>query len=141
MPRATRSAGTHERPEPAPPPRHRPPLPNLNRAANWDALATAQRAGPPPTTDAVPARTAGTDPASVVEAGRTSGRLGLFRRNKSRADGDAAGTLADGEPLPRQDAEFVDWVTRLGNPVADNEPDQEGRRRSLRSTGSNHSDR
>lgn len=138
---ATRSAGTHERPEPAPPPRHRPPLPNLNRAANWDALATAQRAGPPPTTDAVPARTAGTDPASVVEAGRTSGRLGLFRRNKSRADGDAAGTLADGEPLPRQDAEFVDWVTRLGNPVADNEPDQEGRRRSLRSTGSNHSDR
>ncbi|MBM0255706.1 hypothetical protein JNW89_01400, partial [Micromonospora sp. 4G55] len=60
-------------------------------------------------------------PASVVEAGRVSGRLGLFRRNKSRADGDGAGTPADGEPLSRQDAEFVDWVTRLGKPVADNE--------------------
>ncbi|MBM0203987.1 hypothetical protein JNW90_13350 [Micromonospora sp. STR1s_5] len=96
----------------------------------------------------MPARPAGTDPvlapadpASVVEAGRASGRLGLFRRNKSRANADGAGTPADGEPLPRQDAEFVDWVTRLGNPVADNEPDQEGGRRSLRFTGSHHSDR
>ncbi|MBM0240574.1 hypothetical protein JNW88_32175, partial [Micromonospora sp. ATA32] len=83
-------------------------------------------------------------PASVVEAGRASGRasgrLGLFRRNKSRADGDGAGILADGEPLPRQDAEFVDWVTRLGKPVADNEPDQESGRRSLRSTDRHHSD-
>ncbi|MET7671308.1 hypothetical protein [Micromonospora luteifusca] len=134
---AIQPAGTQERPEPALPPRHRPPLPNLNRAANWDALATAQRAGPPPTTDAATARPAGTDPApapadpaSVVEAGRASGRLGLFRRNKSRADGDGAGTPADGEPLPTQDAEFVDWVTRLGNPVADNEPDQEMRGRA-----------
>ncbi|MGN9893795.1 hypothetical protein [Micromonospora sp. L31] len=128
---ATHSAGTQERPKPALPPRHRPPLTDLNRAANWDALATAQRAGPPPTTDAAPAA-----PASVVEAGRASGRasgrLGLFRRNKSRADGDGAGTPADGEPLPRQDAEFVDWVTRLGKPVADNEPHRESGRRSLR---------
>ncbi|TWG27017.1 hypothetical protein FHX75_11152 [Micromonospora palomenae] len=120
---ATHSAGTQERPEPALPPRHRPPLPDLNRAANWDALATAQRAGPPPTTDAAPAA-----PASVVEAGRASGRasgrLGLFRRNKSRADGNGAGTPADGEPLPSQDAEFVDWVTQLGKPVADSEPDR-----------------
>ncbi|MCG5435209.1 hypothetical protein PSH25_003322, partial [Micromonospora sp. PSH25] len=92
----------------------------------------------PPGTDPVPAPA---DPAPVVEAGRPSGRLGLFRRNKSRADGDGAGTPAEGEPLPRQDAEFVDWVTRLGNPVADNEPDQEGGRRSLRSIGSRHSDR
>ncbi|WP_346534235.1 hypothetical protein [Micromonospora sp. DPT] len=128
---ATHSAGTQERPERALPPRHRPPLPNLNRAANWDALATAQRAGPPPTTDAAPAA-----PASVVEVGRAngraSGRLGLFRRNKSRADGGGAGTPADGEPLPRQDAEFVDWVTRLGKPVADNGPHRESGRRSLR---------
>ncbi|MFG1872511.1 hypothetical protein [Micromonospora arborensis] len=135
---ATPSAGTQERPEPALPPRHRPPLPDVNRAANWDALAT----------DATQARSAGTDPvpapadpASVVEAGRASGRLGLFRRNKSRADGDGLGTPARGEPLPRQDAEFIDWVTRLGNPAADNEPDQEGDRWSLRSTGSHHSDR
>ncbi|MFI6263008.1 hypothetical protein [Micromonospora sp. NPDC051006] len=151
---ATHSAGTQERPEPALPPRHRPPLPNLNQAANWDAFATAQRAGPPPTTGAAPAAPAGTDPvaavpapaapASAVEAGRAGGRassrLGLFRRNKSRADGDGAGTPADGEPLPRQDAEFVDWVTRLGNPVANNEPDQESARRSIRSTGRHPTD-
>ncbi|PWR10168.1 hypothetical protein DKT68_09840 [Micromonospora acroterricola] len=136
---ATHSAGTQERLEPALPPRHRPPLPNLNQAANWDALATAQRAARPLTTDAAPAA-----PASVVEAGRASrqasGRLGLFRRNRSRADGDGAGTPADGEPLPRQDAEFVDWVTRLGKPVADSEPDQESSRRSLHSTGRQHGD-
>ncbi|SIM60404.1 hypothetical protein [Micromonospora cremea] len=151
---ATHSADTQERPEPAVPPRHRPPLPNLNRAENWDALATAQRAGPLPTTAPAPAGPAGADPvaavpapaapASVVEAGRASGRasgrLGLFRRNKSRADGDGAGTPADGEPLPRQDAEFVDWVTRLGRPVAANEPDQESGRPSLHSTGRQHSD-
>lgn len=145
---ATPSAGTQERPEPALPPRLRPPLPNPSRAANWDALATARRAGPTRTTDGVPTRPAGTDPvpapadpAPVVEAGRASGRLGLFRRNKSRADGNGARTPADGEPLPRQDAEFVDWVTQLGNPVADNEPDQQGGHRSLRSTGSHHSGR
>ncbi|MEV0726266.1 hypothetical protein AB0I37_26225 [Micromonospora purpureochromogenes] len=63
---------------------------------------------------------------------RSAGRLGLVRRNKSRADGDGAGTPADGEPLPRQDAGFVDWVTRLGKPVADNEPHRESGRRSLR---------
>ncbi|PYC64924.1 hypothetical protein C7C45_29590 [Micromonospora arborensis] len=144
----TQSAGTQERPEPALPPRHRPPVPNLDRAANWDALATAQRAGPPPTNGAAPAHPARTgpvpapaDPGSVVETGRAGGRLGLFRRNKSRADGNGAGTPADGEPLPRQDAEFVEWVTRLGSPVADNELGQAGGLRSLRSTGSHHSDR
>lgn len=147
---ATHSAGTHERPEPALPPRRRPPLPSLNRAANWDALATARRAGSPPTNDAAPAGPAGTDPvaavpapaspASVVEAERASGRLGLFRRNRSRVDGDGAGNPADGEPLPRQDAEFVDWVTRLGKPVGDDEPDQESGRWSLRSTGRRPSD-
>ncbi|MEV4656646.1 hypothetical protein [Micromonospora sp. NPDC049301] len=123
---ATHSGGTQERLEPA----FRPPQANPNLAANWDALATAHRAGPPST------------PASVVAAGRASGRasgrLGLFRRNKSRTDGDGAGTLADGETLPRQDAEFVDWVTRLGKPVAGSEPDQEGDRGSIRSTGRHH---
>ncbi|MGW3610254.1 hypothetical protein ACWD6N_10255 [Micromonospora sp. NPDC005163] len=151
---ATHSAGTPERLEPALHPRHRPPLPNLNRAANWDALATAQRAGPRPTTDPASASPTGTDPVAAVPApaapapvvesgrdsGRASGRLGLFRRNRSRADGDGAGTPADGEPLPRQDAEFVDWVTRLGKPVADHEPDQETDHRSLHSTGRRHND-
>ncbi|MGN9777629.1 hypothetical protein ACTMS0_17960 [Micromonospora sp. H33] len=128
---ATHPGGTEETSELALRPRHRPPLPDLNRAANWDALATARRAGPPPTTDAAPA--------SVVKAGRASGRLGLFRRNKSRADGDGAGTPADGEPLMAQDEEFVDWVTGLGKPLSDNEPEQESRRPSLRSTGRHHS--
>ncbi|MGQ5262833.1 hypothetical protein ACTWLT_19010 [Micromonospora sp. ZYX-F-536] len=121
---ATHSAGPQERPEPALPSRLRPPLPNLNQAANWDALATAKHAGRPHTTDAAPAA-----PAPVAQAGRAGGRLGLFRRNKSRADGDGADSRAEGEQLPRQDAEFVDWVTRLGKSVAENEPEQASRRR------------
>ncbi|TDC39771.1 hypothetical protein E1211_03125 [Micromonospora sp. 15K316] len=136
---ATHPAGTRERPETVPPPRHRPPLPNLNQAANWDALVAAQRARPASTTDAAPAT-----PASVVQAGRAGGRAGgrrgLFRRNKSRADGDRTGTPTDGEPLPRQDAEFVDWVTQLGKPAAGNAPDQENGHQSLRSAGRQHSD-
>ncbi|SIR89135.1 hypothetical protein SAMN05444858_1256 [Micromonospora avicenniae] len=124
---ATHQAGPQEGPQPALPPRHRPPLPNLDRAATWDALATARRAGPPPTTAAATA--------SAVEAGRAGGRLGLFRRNRSRGDADGAGTRADGGPLPRQDAEFVDWVNQLGKPVADNGPDQENGGKSIRSTG------
>ncbi|MEV4812980.1 hypothetical protein [Micromonospora avicenniae] len=124
---ATQQPGTQEGPEPVLPPRHRPPLPNLDRAATWDALATARRAGPPPTTG-------GAAPAPGVEAGRAGGRLGLFRRNRSRAEADRAGTGADGGPLPRQDAEFVDWVNQLGKPVADNGPAQENGK-SIRSTG------
>ncbi|MEU5564983.1 hypothetical protein [Micromonospora musae] len=120
---ATHPADPREAPEPALPPRHRPPLPNLNEAGAWDALATARRAGPPSTTPA--------PPTSVAEAGRAGGPLSLFRRNKSRADVDA-GTPANAEPLPRQDAEFVDWVSRLGKPGTEkNEPD-ENNPRSLR---------
>jgi hypothetical protein len=132
---ATHPGGTVETSELALRPRHPLPLPDLNRAANWDALASARRAGPPPTTGAAPAA-----PAPVVEAGRASGRLGLFRRNKSRADRDGAGTPADGEPLPTQDEEFVDWVTGLGKPLPNNELEQESGRRSLRSTGRHYSD-
>ncbi|MFG3558374.1 hypothetical protein ACGGAQ_28760 [Micromonospora sp. NPDC047557] len=151
---ATHSAGTQEGAEPALPPRHRPPLPNLDQAANWDALANARRAGTLPTADAAQAGPAGAvpvaaipapaAPASVVKAERTSeragGRLGLFRRNKSRADADGAGTRLDGEPLPRQDAEFVDWVSRLGRSVVDSEPAREGTQGSLRSTSRHHGD-
>lgn len=128
----TQPGGTEETSEPALRPRNRPPLPDLNQAANWDALATARRAGPPPTTDVGPAA-----PASV-EPGRASGRLGLFRRNKSRADGNVA--PGDGEPLPMQDEEFVGWVTGLGKPLAATESDQESKRRSLHSTGRYHCD-
>ncbi|MGK5740153.1 hypothetical protein [Micromonospora sp. URMC 103] len=145
---ATHPVTPPEGPEAPRPPRHRPPLPDLNRAASWDALATARRAVPPPTTAPAPAGPAATDPVAAVPApaapaaaveagqagGRAGGRLGLFRRNKSRADGSGAGS-PDGEPLPRQDEEFVDWVTRLGKPVASNAPDPEGGRQSIRSTG------
>ncbi|MEU6206124.1 hypothetical protein ABZ814_21380 [Micromonospora musae] len=117
---AAHPADPRESPESALPPRHRPPLPNLNEAGEWDALATARRAGPPSTSPAAPT--------SVAEAGRAGGRRGLFRRNKSQADV-GAGTPANGEPLPRQDAEFVDWVSQLGKPGADrNEPDESGHR-------------
>lgn len=125
---ATHPAGMEETPEPALRPRNRPPLPDLTQAANWDALATARRAGPSPTTAAPAARE------FVAEAGRPSGRLGLFRRNKSRTDRDGAGTPAGGEPLPTQDEDFVDWVTGLGRPLSDNEAAQESDGRSLRST-------
>ncbi|MET7750061.1 hypothetical protein [Micromonospora sp. NPDC005367] len=131
---ATQQAGPPEGPEPALPPRHRPPLPSLDRAATWDALATARRAGPPSATDAAAAAAAAA-PASAVEAGRVNGRLGLFRRNRSRADADGAATREDGGPLPRQDAEFVDWVNQLGKPVSDTGPAQDGGGKSIRSTG------
>ncbi|MFD0787946.1 hypothetical protein ACFQZ8_28900, partial [Micromonospora azadirachtae] len=74
----------------------------------------------------------GPAPASA-ETGRANGRLGRFRRNKSR--GADADTRADGGPLPRQDAEFVDWVNQLGKPVVDNNPAPDGGGESIRSTG------
>ncbi|MGQ5259660.1 hypothetical protein ACTWLT_02780 [Micromonospora sp. ZYX-F-536] len=69
------------------------------------------------------------------------GRLGgLFRRNRSRTEEESATPSDTPEALPAQDEEFVDWVAGLGKPVADNEPEQENGRRSLRSTGRHHRD-
>ncbi|MER7890345.1 hypothetical protein ABTX15_11010 [Micromonospora sp. NPDC094482] len=148
--------------------RHRAPLPDLNRAADWEALATARRAGPqstgpqstgsrsggasdtapsgpstgPETAEAElagePAEGTTTEPTAADQAaGRGRGRLGLFRRGRSRTDAEIA---TESEPLPEQDEEFVDWVAGLSKPVADNEPEQESGRRSLRSSGRHHRD-
>lgn len=86
---------------------------------------------------------ANADPAAGDESEQPArrGRLGgLFRRNRSRADEETRPVSDAEEPLPAQDEEFVDWVAGLGKPVADNEPDQENGRRSLRSTGRHHRD-
>ncbi|MEU8043034.1 hypothetical protein AB0B71_02660 [Micromonospora echinofusca] len=135
--------------ESTPRPRHRAPMPDLARAASWEALATARRGGPAPASaDSTPTNGAATGAeaspgsASPGEAeqptGRSRGRLGLFRRNRSRAE--EAPAEQEPEPLPAQDEEYVDWVTGLSRPVPDNEPEQENGRRSLRSTGRHHRD-
>ncbi|MEU4775244.1 hypothetical protein AB0G08_24750, partial [Micromonospora sp. NPDC023644] len=144
---------TDPAPESAPRPRHRAPMPDLARAANWEALATARRSGPAPASvDAAPANGApaagaeasppgSASPAEAEQpAGRGRGRLGLFRRNRSRSAEDAAPADRETEPLPAQEEEYVDWVTGLSKPVPDNEPEQESGRRSLRSTGRHHRD-
>ncbi|MER6753194.1 hypothetical protein ABT235_03290 [Micromonospora echinofusca] len=135
--------------ESTPRPRHRAPMPDLARAASWEALAIARRGGPAPASaDSTPTNGAATGAeaspgsASPGEAeqptGRGRGRLGLFRRNRSRAE--EAPAEQEPEPLPAQDEEYVDWVTGLSRPVPDNEPEQENGRRSLRSTGRHHRD-
>ncbi|MFY1596494.1 hypothetical protein [Micromonospora sp. WMMD737] len=142
---------TEPAPDPTPRPRHRAPMPDLARAANWEALATARRGGPVPApVDAAPengiptARAEAPTPGSASPAeaeqptGRGRGRLGLFRRNRPRAE-DAPADRGP-EPLAAQDEEYVDWVTGLSKPVPDNEPEQESGRRSLRSTGRHHRD-
>ncbi|MEV4813468.1 hypothetical protein [Micromonospora avicenniae] len=166
IPRRTRSDGTElTRPpvpaqsaDPMPRARHRAPLPDLNRAASWEALAGARRAGPvstdapgatrdPAPADAEPATDdAGATSDSTIEhaagapdvpeqsAGRARSRLGLFRRNRPRADAESTAE----EPLPAQEEEYVDWVTGLSRPLRDNEPEQESGRRSLRSSGRHH---
>ncbi|SCL64653.1 hypothetical protein GA0070606_4013 [Micromonospora citrea] len=148
----TGPADAEPTPDPAPRPRHLAPMPDLARAANWDALATARRGGPAPApvdaalgngtaaTEApdVPVEREAAAGASDQSGGGIRARLGLFRRNRSRAEDAAAGQ--DPEPLPAQDEEYVDWVAGLGKPIADNEPDQESGRRSLRSTGRHHRD-
>ncbi|MFJ8688258.1 hypothetical protein [Micromonospora wenchangensis] len=71
------------------------------------------------------------------QTGKVKGRRGLFRRNRPPQD-----TPAD-EADPKSatpDDEYVDWVTGLGKPLADNEPDRDSGRRSLRTTGRHHRD-
>ncbi|MFG3418262.1 hypothetical protein [Micromonospora sp. NPDC048063] len=149
---APRPAAAEPTPEPAPRPRHRAPLPDLARAANWDALATARPGGPAPTpVDAAsgngtaaaegpgtPADGAASAGPAEQPGGRNRGRLGLFRRNRPRAEDAPADR--ESEPLTAQDEEYVDWVAGLSGPIADNEPEQENGRRSLRSTGRHHRD-
>ncbi|CCH21375.1 conserved membrane hypothetical protein [Micromonospora lupini str. Lupac 08] len=91
-----------------------------------------------PDSDARRAEATSTD---GVEQPSRRGRLGgLFRRNRARADEEKRPAADAAEPLATQDEEFVDWVAGLGKPIADNEPEQENGRRSLRSTGRHHRD-
>ncbi|MEO3775969.1 hypothetical protein ABGB16_03745 [Micromonospora sp. B11E3] len=171
--------------DPAPLPRHRAPQPELDRASNWDALASAARqAGPQPVDWTVPAArgpvppsvgheptwttgftggpsgdhrdpgtgSAGGGPVAGVPGGTAeeSGgglsriRRGLFRRNRARG-GDDAGTDHDNrghelEPLPAQDAEYVDWVAGLGRSNVDQDGGPDGGSRKRRSPGRHHRD-
>ncbi|TDB70576.1 hypothetical protein E1165_25355 [Micromonospora sp. KC723] len=77
------------------------------------------------------------------DAGSTSTRSrfrrGLFRRGRAK-DGDPVNDGPTEEPMAAQDEEFVDWVAGLGKPLADNEPETQSARRSLRGTGRHHRD-
>ncbi|MFF0229212.1 hypothetical protein [Micromonospora sp. NPDC005254] len=116
---------------PVVPPSAGPGIPEQGRASG-----TADSGGPD--SDARRAAPASTDDA---EQPSRRGRLGgLFRRNRARADEEKRPAADAAEPLATQDEEFVDWVAGLGKPVADNEPEQENGRRSLRSTGRHHRD-
>lgn len=114
------------------------------------ALSPTRPAPPaPPTGNPVPAarsrRVADEDDPGTVADPSGDGamspaprRRSLFRRSHSRAD-ETGGATAEVR-LPAQDEEFVDWVTGLGKPVPNNEPDPESARRSLRSIGRHHAD-
>ncbi|WP_319463707.1 hypothetical protein [Micromonospora sp. RTP1Z1] len=143
--------------EPAPRPRHRA-LPDLGRAARWDALANARRgAGPnavestpadspapvderarhdddpaPETDDPAPAATGGGEEA---DAGKPRPRRGLFRRNRAKGgeESTAERNSREPEPVPAHDEEYVDWVAGLGRPGAESDSG------SLR-TGRHHRD-
>ncbi|WP_446216935.1 hypothetical protein [Micromonospora sp. IBHARD004] len=134
--------------EPAPRPRHRA-LPDLGRAASWDALANARRAAEPAPADSpVPAHQAD-DPerepddqspapaggGEEAAAGKSRPRRGLFRRNRAKG-GEESTTernTRESEPVPARDEEYVDWVTGLGRPTAESDSG------SLR-TGRHHRD-
>ncbi|MET7877050.1 hypothetical protein ABZS52_08985 [Micromonospora profundi] len=106
------------------------------------ASETAAPAGPGAST-VVPGQPGTTDGPTSGDAEQPSRRerLGsLFRRGRSRTEAEKRPGTAASEPLPTQDEEFVDWVAGLGKPVADNEPEQEDGRRSLRPTGRHHRD-
>ncbi|MEH0937051.1 hypothetical protein [Micromonospora psammae] len=155
--------------EPAPRPRHRAPLPDLSSAGSWQAFTTSRATpapdGEPPLPPAPrevptpvnfrwdqPAPTDGGPEADATGAasrspdgaepasGKSRGRRGLFRRKGSRDGEPVAETPDESEPLAAQDEEFVDWVTGLSRPLADNEPETESARRSLRSSGRHHRD-
>ncbi|MEV4492220.1 hypothetical protein AB0K04_19145 [Micromonospora coxensis] len=152
--------------ESAPRPRHR--LPDLASAGDWEAFgvrtSSANGALPfpaPPQDAEAPkpvafrwhaedADTTATDDDRHTEASTGSPtdpepsaparpRRGLFRRGKGKG-GTPAAEAAQEEPLAAQDEEFVDWVAGLSKPLADNEPERESGRRSLRSSGRHHRD-
>ncbi|WP_422754576.1 hypothetical protein [Micromonospora sp. WMMD708] len=85
--------------------------------------------------DGQPADAAPHDAGAPEQAGKVRGRRGLFRRNRPPQDIPAD----DADPKSATpDDEYVDWVTGLGKPLADNEPDRDSGRRSLRTSGHHH---
>ncbi|WP_431885191.1 hypothetical protein [Micromonospora wenchangensis] len=130
------------------PPRAALPFPEPGDAGQTDApqpvslrwepeesSGTAPVAGPPADPDQ--ADPAPQDGGAPEQTGRARGRRGLFRRNRSPQD--APADEADPKPATPDD-EYVDWVTGLGRPLADNEPDRDSGRRSLRTSGRHHRD-
>ncbi|MEH0826850.1 MULTISPECIES: hypothetical protein [unclassified Micromonospora] len=155
------NAFTAPRPAPAPPradlpfPDHGPEEEPKPVTFRWDAddarpgtPGTASRSTDLPAAE-VPAderreaepRRAEQEPKNEREpaADRSRPKRSLFRRNKARA-AEPPAEAPEAEPLAAQDEEYVDWVAGLSRPLADNEPETESGRRSLRSSGRHHRD-
>ncbi|MEV0721671.1 hypothetical protein AB0I37_02700 [Micromonospora purpureochromogenes] len=150
------NAFTAPRPAPAPPradlpfPDHGPEEEPKPVTFRWDAHdsrpgtpRTASRSTDLPAAEVPGAEPRGTEPSSEVEtepaADRTRPKRSLFRRNKARG-AEPPVESPEAEPLAAQDEEYVDWVSGLSRPLADNEPETESGRRSLRSSGRHHRD-
>ncbi|MER6596738.1 hypothetical protein ABT214_33785, partial [Micromonospora purpureochromogenes] len=153
---ASWNAFTAPRPAPAPPraglpfPDHGPEEEPKPVTFRWDAddsrpgtPATASRSTDLPAAEVPGVEPRGAEPSSEVEpepaADRSRTKRSLFRRNKARG-AEPAAENPEAEPLAAQDEEYVDWVAGLSRPLADNEPETESGRRSLRSSGRHHRD-
>ncbi|MBM0259502.1 hypothetical protein JNW89_25085, partial [Micromonospora sp. 4G55] len=153
---ASWNAFTAPRPAPAPPradlpfPDHGPEEEPKPVTFRWDAddsrpgtPRTASRATDLPAAEMPGAQPRGAEPSSEVEpepaADRSRPKRSLFRRNKARG-AEPPAENPEAEPLAAQDEEYVDWVAGLSRPLADNEPETESGRRSLRSSGRHHRD-
>ena len=97
--------------------------------------------------DGTPAEPASTDPASadpLRPVPTVSSRPARPRAGggcsgvTDRREGESA-AAPTAEPATADD-EYVDWVAGLGKPLADNEPERESGRRSLRTSGRHHRD-
>ncbi|WP_328342901.1 hypothetical protein [Micromonospora sp. NBC_00421] len=155
LPDLSGTGGSTDAPRPVPA-RASLPFPEPEAVERTDPLgpvslrweADGSRAAAPvdrASTDPTSADPASADPASVDPAptgvdeqkpsGRAKGRRGLFRRNRSPEGAPANEPTA--EPATPDD-EYVDWVAGLSKPLADNEPERESGRRSLRTSGRHH---
>ncbi|MEU1754925.1 hypothetical protein ABZ436_20010 [Micromonospora matsumotoense] len=150
LPDLSGTGGPADAPRPVPA-RTALPFPEPDTAGRPEPLGPVslhwERDGSPTTapaggTSAEPASTdpASADPASTAAdgqqpSGKAKSRRGLFRRNRP-PEGEPAGAPT-AEPATADD-EYVDWVAGLGKPLADNEPERESGRRSLRTSGRHH---
>ncbi|WFE94798.1 hypothetical protein [Micromonospora sp. WMMD987] len=104
----------------------------------WEAStspADTPPAGKPAAPDSVDTMPTDSDDRKI--AGKTKGRRGLFRRNRP-TEVEQADDRTAAQATP--DDEYVDWVAGLSKPLADNEPERESGRRSLRTSGRHHRD-